>query len=322
MNPVLYLLQKQWQFSKGNRKKIVFYYCLFLLANIFSQSQPLVIGLIINYIQTQTLGPENFWFLIGLLSIILVFDILFWVFHGPARIIEMTNAFLVRANYKQHLLKGTMDLPITWHNDHHSGDTIDKIEKGTTALFEFSNGTFWIIEGIIMLIISYTVLVFFNIHASYIVLVILGICVAFILRVDKKIIANLRQLNHYENTIASKIFDTIGNITTVVILRVEKLLQKAIWKKIMHPFSLHKRNLLLNETKWAVVSIISSLMVFLVLGSYVYLSLTTGIMLGTIYILYGYVEKIRNLFFRFAWQYGQLVKQMTAVQNSEEIAKD
>ena len=42
---------------------------------------------------------------------------------------ENENAFVAKVNYRKYLLDGTMDLPASWHADHHSGDTIDKIES-------------------------------------------------------------------------------------------------------------------------------------------------------------------------------------------------
>jgi ABC-type multidrug transport system fused ATPase/permease subunit len=62
-------------------------------------------------------------------------SLFFWAFHGPARVLEIYNAFKVRRNYRYKLLEGVMNLPLDWHTEHHSGDTIDKVEKGTSSNF-------------------------------------------------------------------------------------------------------------------------------------------------------------------------------------------
>jgi ATP-binding cassette, subfamily B, bacterial len=304
------------------------YGSLFLFSNLLIQSQPLVIGLILNHIQDAFLGgaisQDSLWSLIGMISVIVWIQIGFWALHGPARVIEMSNAFVVRANYKSYLLRGAMALPIKWHNENHSGDTFDKVEKGTTALFHFSEGTFWIIEGILMLIISYVMLVTFNIHASYIVLIILTIVATFVLRFDKVLVEKIKSLNHDENAISAKVYDAISNITTVIILRIEKLVHKGILKKIWFPYDKHNKYLRLNEVKWALVGIVSTFMEFLVLASYIIMVYKSGdaLMIGNLFILYGYSRNVREILFRFAWQYGQTMKFSANVMNAEEIAEN
>ena len=53
MNPVFYLYKKMWRFSKGNRKQVVLFMVLLFFANVLIQMQPLIIGLILNYIQSH-----------------------------------------------------------------------------------------------------------------------------------------------------------------------------------------------------------------------------------------------------------------------------
>jgi ATP-binding cassette, subfamily B, bacterial len=323
-SPIIYLNSKLWQYSKGNRKNVVLYITLFFFANIVGSLEPLLVGFILNTIQKFGLSMDSLPKIIILLSLFIVIEIGFWIFHGPARIIETKNAFLVRANYKKYLLTGTMNLPAQWHTDHHSGDTIDKVNKGTSALFDYAQGTFMVIEMFIKFFISYFALIYFNIHAGYIVFFMVIITLSIILRFDKILVSQYHQLFKVENKIAEKIYDSISNITTVIILRIEKLILSSVWKKIMSPFSLFYENTKLNEMKWFLVSLCTGAMTFLVLVTFIYFNVKAGsvILIGTLYILYGYVGRINNLFFNFAYMYGDIVKQKTAVLNSEIIAKD
>lgn len=321
-NPIIYLTKKWWTFSKGNRKNVALYTSLFFIAQMFSFFEPLIIGLLLNTIQEQ--GLSNISFVLGIALLYVVLRLGFWIFHGPARVIEISNAFYVRAKYKEHLVDGVLHLPPKWHTDHHSGDSIDKIEKGTTALFSFSNITFEIIDTVMRFIGSYIALVYFNFHSSYIILFFVIITILTILQFDKRIIPNYREINKMENTIASKIFDTISNVTTVIILRIEKLVATDIYKAIQKPFTIFRRNAIINEAKWFSVSMLTALMVFFVIGSYLFQAYLNNdaLMLGTIYILYGYVERINNLFYRFAFRYGEIIKEYAAVNNAEILEKD
>jgi len=313
---------KTWEFSHGNRKNVVLYVFLFLIANILDFFDPLIIGHILNIIQTEGITPESLPSLIFSLSLLLVITFGFWMFHGPARLIELRNAFLVRANYKKYLLDGTMALPSDWHTDHHSGDTIDKIEKGTDGLYRYSSQTFFIIESVVRLVGSYIALAYFNLPSSYIVFFVVVMTITILLKFDKIIVPQYIELFRKENKISAKIFDIISNITTVIILRTEKLVSKAIFKKIMDPYDLYLKNNRVNEIKWFIMSMLSTSMIFLVLLSYILITVKTNevVLIGTVFILYEYVRRINSMFFHFAYLYGDIVMQKTAVMNAEEIS--
>lgn len=323
-NPVIYLTHKLWKYSQGNRGSVVLYFSMFIIANGIMFFEPLVIANLLNVIQTQGITSASMPSLLINLVLMVLLIVVFWIFHGPARVIENKNAFLVRANYKRYLLDGVMAFPMSWHTDHHSGDTIDRIEKGTTALYKYSEDTFQVIESLVRFFSSYIALIYFDLHASYIVFFTVAVTIFFILQFDKVLIGQYKTIYGAENKISAKIFDVISNITTVIILRIEKLVASSIYKKIVEPLKLVVKNNIINEVKWFLVSVSSALMTAWVLGSYLYGHFSTGeaVLIGTLYALYGYIVRITDLFFRFAYMYGDIVQQQAAVLNAEEIAQD
>ncbi len=323
-NPIIYLTKKLWKYSDGNRKNVVLYFAMFIIANSINFLEPLAIAKLLNVIQESGITNSSMPSLLFYLGVLFLISIGFWAFHGPARIIENKNAFLVRANYKKHLLDGVLAFPTEWHASHHSGDTIDKVEKGTSALYRDSGDTFQVVESIVRLVSSYIALSYFNLYAGYIVLFMVIFTILLIVQFDKVLIRQYKTIYGAENKISEKIFDVVSNINTVIILRIEKLVSSSIYKKIMSPFDLFLKNNKINEVKWFLVSVCSTLMTILVLGSYFYLNLRTGsiILIGTVYALYGYVGRISDIFFRFAYMYGDIVQQKAAVMNAEEIANE
>jgi ABC-type multidrug transport system fused ATPase/permease subunit len=319
-NPIISLSKLMWKFSE--KKSVISFYVLFLFSNTVDFFHPLIVGKILNIIQEQGINAENIGFITLLLSGFIILNVAFWAFHGPGRVIELGNAFNVRSKYKKYLIDGTMELPAQWHTDHHSGDTIDKINKSTDALYKFSSENFIIIESVLRLISSYIALAYFNLHAGYIVLFMIVTTIWLILKFDKKLVPQWNKLLKAENTVSAKIFDTISNITTVIILRVGKLVSKSIMSKIMKPFSLYKENININETKWFFVSLSSAIMTFLVLFTYIFTNYKSGVLIGTIFVLYEYVGRIKSLFFRFAYKYSDIVQQQTTITNVEEISDE
>ena len=323
-NPIIYLTKKTWEYSKGNRGNVILYFSLFLIANIFDFMFPLLIGKILNVIQEFGITGDNIYGLLGYASMFILLSVLFWMFHGPARVLENTNAFLVRANYRKYLLDGVMSLPAEWHADHHSGDTIDKIEKGTSALCDYSSESYQVIEIIVRFTSSYFALVYFNLHSAYLVIMMVFVVAFIIDKMDSILRIQWKQLSLAENELSAKVFDVISNITTVIILRVQKQISKSIFKQIMKPLSLSIKTQKLNEFKWFIVSIFVSIMTFLILGTYIYSAFKSGstVMLGTVYLLYGYVDRINELFYRMTWKYSNFVKLRVRVANAEEISKE
>ena len=91
-------------------------------------------------------------------------------------------------------------------------------------MFDYARDTFIVIEMFIKFFISYFALIYFNIHAGYIVLFMVIITLSTILRFDKVLVAQYHKLFKAENKIAEKIYDALSNITTVIVLRIEKLI--------------------------------------------------------------------------------------------------
>lgn len=324
-NPLLYLFSKTWLYSVGNRKNVVRYWVMFIIAtSIGLFCQPFLMAKIINTIQKESIHANNLMFLFILLGLTLVVDLIFWAIHGPARCIERNNAFKTHLNYRKYLIKGVMTLPMEWHVEHHSGDTIDKIEKGTKALFSFSEDSFEVIYAIVQLIISYCILVYFSRPASYIVLVMVFISCWITMRFDKVMFGQYKELNHYENQISESIFDAVSNISTVIILRVEKLVFSAIVRKVEKPFNLFKYNQRLSETKWFLINMCCTVMTIIVLGVYFWQNVNTvqGILIGNLFLLIRYLERISDLFFQFTRRYGDIIKHKARIMNSEELTQD
>lgn len=323
-NPIIFLSRKLWHFSAGNRKKVVLYILLFLGANTVATAEPLLVAKVLDVISAEGVTRENIRFIILLSASFIGVQFAFWMFHGPARVLEITNAYKARIAYKMFLLEGTLDLPANWHTDHHSGDTIDKVEKGTQALYRFGSESFMLIESFARLITSFIILAYFDINSTVIVSIMVVLTVFAILKFDKRLIAQYDQINKAENASSAKVFDVISNVTTVIILRIEKLVTKAISKKLHQPYELFVRNNKINELKWFIVSVAGALVVFFVLCSYFVGTVAAGtvVTIGSVYLLYSYVMRVTDVFFRFAYQYGDVVQQKTNVLNAESIAQD
>lgn len=324
-NPLIYLFGKTWHYSAGNRRQIVCYWLMFIAGeSSFLFGQPLIWAELMNTVQVQGITSQSIQKLLVLLLLTIGIEVLCWSFHGPARLIEEVNAFKARTNYRRHLLKGVMTLPLEWHAEHHSGHIIDKIEKGTTGLYQFSETSFEVIYGMVQLVGSYCMLAYFSPPAGVIVAVMIVITALITIRFDRVLVGQYEAINKAENDISESVFDAVSNISTVIILRVEKLVFDTIMHKVEQPFSLVKRNNYLNEWKWFLTSMCCAVMAVLVMSAYFWqhLDAKEGVLLGSVFILIQYLQRMSELFIKFTRMYGEVLKRKARVTNAEELTKD
>lgn len=322
-NPLIYLWRMLWRYSAGNRRTVVLYSLMSAGAVIVWSLEPLVVGLLLNEVQENGVGSGNITVLMTMVIAFFGIEVFGWLLHGPSRVMETENAFMAKVNYKKHLLKGVLAYPIEWHSDHHSGDTIDKIEKGANGLFGFGEGTFQIIHAFVALIAGLGALFYFDVYAGIAAAVLILPTFYILTLFDRKLVPGYKKVSFLENDVAAKVFDVLSNVTTVIILRVESLVLKALSVAIGKPKNQFMMNSRINEWKWFSASTLGRVASIAVIAIYLAKQFSVGaVMVGTIYILYGYVDRIRNVFFTFAHLYNDIIRWRAYVSNAEELSKD
>ena len=321
-NPLWGVFIEEWKYL-GNRKKIfVFYIFLFLIAGAIGLMTPLVLGLIFNTVQESITSQSELTRLFFLISLLLAIEIGFWIFHGVGRILEERTGFFVYRNFMNTKMKMILELPVKWHKDHHSGDTIDKINRAGDGLSEFSQHfTFSIIYAVMNIFGSLIILFFVDVKIALFALVYSLLVIFVIMKVDRKLIKQYKELNKRWNKLSSSVFDYVSNIITVITLRLKKTVSKEIDSKIMNAYEIHKKSVTLNEIKWGFASIAIGVMTVMVLiyKSYSDYNADGIILIGTLYILYGYLEKVGKTFFSFAELYGTVVRYDASLTGVSEI---
>ncbi len=320
-NPILYLFKKTWKYSYHRKKQVILLIVLSAIANIIILARPIVIGRVFDTVQFQSSDPELLKYVIINISLLFFVTLGFWIFHGISRVIEGNNAFFVQKNFKLDLFSKVMDLPAQWHKDHHSGNTIDKVNKAGDRLYSFSENMFQIVESAVRLIGSIVILMFFDFRATIILLVFSFFIIWFILFSDRILKRYYDKIFKAENHLAAGIHDYISNIITVITLRLKKKAYSEMEKRSMKEYkSIFKSNYLI-EIKWALISLFISLLTIFLLILNAYSSFKTNgvIVLSLLFILFQYLQSIAGVFFTFAWMFGEWTKQYSAVSASSII---
>jgi ATP-binding cassette subfamily B protein len=216
---------------------------------------------------------------------------------------------------------GVLNLPKDWHDAHQSGDTIDKIEKGTSGLYSFASNSFWIIYTAVKLAVSVALLAYFFPPSAAIVGAALALATWIVARIDRDIVALYRTYNRAENAVQAGLVDAIGNIATVIILRAERLIHGAQVRRSEEPYPAYMRLTVLNEIKWGLTSLIASATVVIVMGAYLWsrLGVAGTVLVGNVYLLYRYLTNFTDVIERVTAAYSDVIVERARVANAEEL---
>jgi len=320
-NPYVALLRTAWQYARQDRRRYVLVYSLFLLANVIGAVYPLLFGWFIETIQRRDSDVLETVYLYG--GCFLGLKLAEWCLHGPSRIMERTLAFSVSKNFLEELYHQTLNLPVRWHKEHHSGATINRIRKAYEALKNFFQSGFSYAHTIAKCLFSFGAMLYFSPVFGLVSLGLGVLTVIVILKFDKPYIKALEETNEREHEASSNLFDSLSNIITVITLRLEKRMEDSMMGKVMAVFAPFRRNVVINEWKWFVASMLIALVYVVITVGYVQQHYVPGkvFYVGGLVMLLGYVNQFTSVFSDIALQYTQIVQYNTDVQTARAIGQ-
>jgi ATP-binding cassette, subfamily B, bacterial len=320
-NPYIALLTTAWRYARNERKRYVFIYFLFIMANVVAMFNPILYGWFINKIQqdnTNTL-QHALWFGLGFLLLKLGE----WAFHGPARVMERQLSFNLSRNFLMEMYHQALHLPVKWHQDNHSGATINRIRKAHEALKHFFQDGFMYLHAISKFVFSFGAMLYFSPFYGGIGILMGVFTIWVIFKFDEPFIETLEQVNEKEHVISSTLFDSLSNIITVITLRLEKSMESGLLAKIKDVWKPFRKNVVINEWKWFVADTLVTLIYAVIAIGYIYQNYETGktFYVGNLVILLGFVQQFTSVFHDMAWQYTMIVQYNTDVQTARSIGE-
>ena len=320
-NPYIALLRTAWTYARQEKRQYVLVYCLFILANLTAALRPLLFGWFIGQFQRQDIAITKLvWLYAGGYAGL---ELLEWVFHGPARIMERRLAFNLSRNFLDELFHQTLHLPVGWHKDHHSGATINRIRKAYDALKTFFQDGFIYLQALSKFVFSFGAMLYFSPIFGVVAVGLGALTIWVILQFDRPFIKALDETNEHEHVVSATLFDSLSNIITVITLRLEKRIQASLGSKVALVFPPFMRQVKINEWKWFAASMLVALIYIVMATGYVYQHYTPGqvFLIGGLVTLLGYVNQFTSVFHDVAWQYTQIVQYNTDVQTARGIGE-
>ncbi len=316
-----------WKYADTYRGWLVTYLVMFAIAQAIELIEPYVIGKVLNAVQANVgagADAKKLWhdvcFYVGIWFAITP---TVWLFHGPGRVIERKVAYHIKANYKRHLVKLLTALPLQWHRDHHSGESIDKINRASNALYAFFDQSFFASYMLFRFLGAQIVLFYFMPSAGGIALASTVITVVLVYLFDRFLYRQYKELNRFENRASAAIQDYVTNIGTVITLRLEGRVLSDVKRRLMAAHSLYMKNVTVHELKWFLSNVLIVGMSCVILIWYVHDQIASHrvILAGTFYTLFEYLHRIGDSFFNFTEVCGTFVGQTADVQGAETIVQ-
>ncbi len=307
-NPYQYLLVTAWRYAEGMRLRYLLIYAMFLGVNLLVSLPPVVYGLYINFLQKGEGDPIRGSIIYVVIYVGIIFA--FWALQWPARLLERRMAF----DISQRLLLESYDkiihLPLAWHREHHSGDTINRARRAYEALKNFFDNGFAYFQTIARMVISIgAIMVFSPLFGA--IAAVAGLIVLFtVLAFDEPIIEANKETNDRENDLMAGLSDNLGNIITVTTLRLGRRTAEAIRQRLDNIWPPFLRNTKINEFKWFTVTVLVGFMYAILVVGYVYQNYVPGevFLVGGLVTLIGYVTQFSNMLSSLTAQYNQVIK--------------
>lgn len=322
VNPYIKLIKKVWDFAGGVRSRMVLFYFLYIPAIGFSLLQPYAFGQAVNAIQQA--GPNMVDNLVYWLSVFIGAMFLFWAFHGPGRIIERSVSFRVYENFMGRMYCKLTELPLVWHQQHHSGEIINRINTAGGSLRSFAEDQFAYFQLILRVVGTIGAMTWIAPVVGLVATLVLAINFFILLQFDRRMARLVHEGNELNHRYNATFFDYVGNMTTLLILRLGALSRTSLGRRLHNIYPNFMSGVRLNEYKYFTFqNIMTVVQGLIILGYVLYYRDANGVVaIGTLVTLTGYIAGLGGIVDMMTGSYNNLVRISVNVAATDQINAD
>lgn len=216
-----------------------------------------------------------------------------WALHGPGRIIERSVGLQVRRGMTDALYAKLASLPLSWHEERHSGEVHHRMGQASHALYDFAQTQFIYLQNFINIVGPLVALTLLSRTTGYVAI---GgyIAVGIVIIVFDRVLMRLAEReNQAERRYASTVLDFLGNVSTLLSLRLQQASRSLVGQRLAKVFEPLQRSILVTEIKWCAVDLMSHGLTWSLVIAYAWQSHSAGagLLLGGIFMVYQYAQQ-------------------------------
>jgi len=308
-----------WKHAEGQRRQVVLFVILLVLAQMVRLTIPWFFGQAVNALQMN--GIEGIRQARNDLLLMLAAVGVAWTMHGPARILERFTALLVRERFADALHAKALALPVRWHEQHHSGETLHRMTRATASLASFAQSQFIYLQNTVSILGPIAALFLISRATGAAAMAGYAAIAFFVVRIDAFMVLLVREENRAERRYNSALVDCLGNIGTVLTLRLQEPMRKLLRLRLLAVFAPLRRNIVFNEVKWGGIDLLNSAMRTGLVALYAWLDYrqrgTIGV--GTAVVVHQYSQQVGTVVASMAMHWNDLVRQKTEVADVDPV---
>src|SRR5215510_5052273 len=308
---MLKLYRAYWMFAVGRRLRIVGAAALLVCSQLIKLASPWLAAQALNVVQLN--GASALDRAAGFIALLLGVAAASWALHGPGRILERSIAVRVRENLADRLYGHLASLPLAWHERHHSGDTVQRVRQTSNALFDFAQSQFVYLQNFVNLagpVIALGVAAL----AGFVVIALM------VIRFDRALMRLSDRQNDAERRYAAALTDSLGNISTIISLRLQAVTQRLVASRLATVFPALRRAIVINEWKWCGVELLSITLIWTLVAMYAVLAQSGGtLLIGDVFMVYTYAQQAAGVIGGIAANYQQLARMQADYAAADEI---
>jgi ABC-type multidrug transport system fused ATPase/permease subunit len=300
-----------WRYAKGEKKQIVLFMVLSVIGHALWLFGPYLLGQVVNALQMG--GEEMLSRLMLLFGLYAAAQIAGWMLHGPSRIIERQVAFRIRVKFTDAMYEILHRLPLRWHHDHHSGETINRLNKAGRGMYDYMQSQFIFIGSAVNFIGPIAMVAILAPGVGWILAAGGAATLVVIYAFDKKLVQLYDEENRREHHFSSALFDYVSNMITVLSLRLGRRTRTELNHRLERMIPVIRTSIWVNEAKWFCLMMGIMVLEIAVVMLYVVgtLKQNNAVMLGTAVALFQYVRSMSQTFINFALDYERVIRART-----------
>jgi len=248
-----------------------------------------------------------------------------WALHGPGRVIERNVALRVRHRYADALFARLSRAPLSWLDQHHSGDLQHRAQQSASALFGFTQSQFIYLQAGVNLAGPLVALMLLSRVTGTLAIVGYALVALAILRFDVSLMLLASDENAAERRYSARMLDFIANMPSVMSLRLQHPARRMLEQRLLAVFEPLKKSIVLNEWKWCSVDLFSMLMCWSLVVAYA-VSATSGpgavgatLMLGSLFMIQQYAQQAAGVITSMAANFQNLARTRTDFASASQI---
>jgi ABC-type bacteriocin/lantibiotic exporter with double-glycine peptidase domain len=268
---------------------------------------------------TAGLGQAAYW-----LSLVLVAAGASWVLHGPGRILERRAALMIRRRMSAQLIERLFELPLSWHEAHHSGATAHRVQQSTQALSGFAQSQFIYLNSAVRLLGPLAALFWVQPYVGVAAVAGFALIVVSVAGFDRAMLRLANEENEAERGYAATLVDTLGNTSSVYALRQARPVAARLERRLLAAFAPLRRAIVLNEAKWCTVDLATRILNCALVALFVWLTTRTQspgktLLLGSLYMVWEYAQQAAGVIASIASHFQTFARQHADYASADVI---